>query len=263
MPSFQNIAVVGFGKMGKLYDQFLGAKYIIDVLPVQNRAYFSQLDEFIYYNQPVDLAIVTTPTPLHDETVKKLLSHDINVLCEKPLCFSSDASVRLERLARKKGLMLYQSTLERYNPVIRYIQEHIKMSAVDHIESFRFGIRPAWNYTSDPKYDLGIHDVDLWVYLTRRSIPWTMHCGYDTPRREIILYLKTGDTIVLDLQKKSVVRSGAREDLSTIPGSNPIVEMVAALAKHGKHMNEPWSQEIALIEHMPSGQEHYSVSLRD
>ncbi|MFZ2024899.1 MAG: Gfo/Idh/MocA family oxidoreductase [Microgenomates group bacterium] len=263
MPNFQNIAVIGFGKMGRLYDQFLTATYIIDVLPVQNRVYFSQLDEFLHYGQPVDLAIVTNPTPLHDETVNKLLSYGINVLCEKPLCFSSDTCVRLERLAKKKGLMLYQSTLERYNPAIQYIKEHIKMSDVDHIESFRFGTRPEWNYTSDPKYDLGIHDVDLWVYLTRRLIPWTMHCGYGTPKRELLLYLKTGDTILLDLQKKLVRRSDTVLDFSTTSGSNPIVEMVTALVKNGKRMNESWGQEIAIIEHMSSGKDSYSVLLTE
>ena len=65
-----NLAIIGYGKMGKLYDSNLSASYIVDLLPVQNRSYFDQLDKFISFGKPVDLVIVTTPTPNHFKTVK-------------------------------------------------------------------------------------------------------------------------------------------------------------------------------------------------
>ena len=252
MLKFNNVAIIGYGRMGRLYDRFLTARYIVDILPVQNRIYFSQLDEFISYGQPIDIAIVTTPTPNHEVSIRKLLSNKINVLCEKPLCFSAVTAASLERLARRYGLILYQSTLERYNPVIKYTRGHIPVSDIDYIESHRFGIKPSWDYTSDPKYDLGIHDVDLWIYLTKRSVPWKLSCGYGVPKREIIIFLKDRSKITLDLQNKSIKFKGSILDFSAAKDSNPIVEMLSDLEKNGVNMNEKWSTEIGIIERMKS-----------
>ncbi len=84
-----NFAIIGHGKMGKLYDSLLCTKYIVDLIPITNRVYFSHIDEFISYGQPVDLVIVTTPSHTHFDIVKKLLNNGYNVLCEKPICLSS------------------------------------------------------------------------------------------------------------------------------------------------------------------------------
>ncbi len=242
------VAIIGFGKMGKLYDRLLCASYIVDILPVYNRVYFSQLEEFIYYGPKIDIAIVATPTPSHSNNSKLLLESGYNVLCEKPICFSSDEVKELEKVAKRKGLLFYQSTLERYNPVIKYFIKHIPLSVIDHIESYRFGKQPPWGYACDPLYDLGIHDVDLWFYLTHKKIPWKLWCGYGIQRREIIIYFKRKDKIILDLFHKSVIINDKTIYVSNTPDSNPIIEMVSDLIDKKKFMNEQWSQEIKCIE---------------
>ena len=242
------VAIIGFGKMGKLYDRLLGASYIVDILPVYNRAYFSQLEEFIEYAPKIDIAIVATPTPSHLKCSKTLLVNGYNVLCEKPVCFSSDDAKDLETLALRKGLLFYQSTLERYNPVIKYFIRHIHLSEINYVESYRFGEQPPWGYTCDPLYDLGIHDVDLWFYLTRKKVLWRLQCGYGMQRREIIIYLKRKGKVILDLLNKSVMFNNNIVDLSHTPNSNPVVEMVKDLINNKIVMNELWSKEIEFIE---------------
>lgn len=242
------VAIFGYGKMGKLYDRLLDASYIVDILPVNNRVYFSQLEEFIDYGPKVDITIIATPTPNHPKCSKTLLSNGYNVLCEKPVCFSSDDAKDMEKIALRKGLLFYQSTLERYNPVIKYLKKHIPFSEIDHIESYRFGEQPSWGYTCDSFYDLGIHDVDLWFYLTHKKIPWKLQCGYGFQKRKIIVYLKRKGKVVLDLLNQSVIVNGNEVDLSKIPDSNPIIEMVSDLIDKKSVMNEQWSKEIEIIE---------------
>lgn len=53
----------------------------------------------------VDFVSVTTPNFTHYEIVKTFLEHNINVVCEKPLCFEVSEAEELVALAKKKGLV--------------------------------------------------------------------------------------------------------------------------------------------------------------
>jgi len=247
-----NFAIIGYGKMGKLYDSLLGAKYIVDLLPVANRAYFSHVDEFIAYKQPADLAIVASPSHTHFEIVKKLLINNYNVLCEKPICLSSEEAEELEKLAEQKNLVLYQSTLERYNPLIKFFLKNIDKTDIIKIESHRYGTQPSKNYTNDPKFDLGIHDVDLWFYILNQKIPWQMNVGYGQPRREILVYLKNKGSLKLDLLNKLIFYNGSVLDFTKASLNNPILEMIYDLTYKGTAMNEKWSKEIKVLERSDS-----------
>jgi len=247
-----DFAIIGYGKMGKLYDSLLGAKYIVDLVPVTNRVYFSHIDEFIAYKQPVDLIIVTTPSHTHFEVVKKLLINGYNVLCEKPICLSSGKAKELEKLAERKSLILYQSTLERYNPLIKFIVKNINKEDIVKVESHRYGTQPSKNYTNDPKFDLGIHDVDLWFCLLNKEVSWQMDVGYGQPRREILIYLKNKSLLRLDLLNKLIFYNGSVLDFTKASPNNPILEMIFDLTYKSVAMNEKWSKEIKVLERADS-----------
>jgi len=243
-----NFAIIGYGKMGKLYDSLLGSKYVVDLIPVTNRVYFSHVDEFITYKQPVDLVIVTTPSHTHFEVVRKLLMTDYNVLCEKPICLSSEEAEELENLAKQKNLILYQSTLERYNPLIKFLLKNVDMTDIVKIKSYRYGLQPSKQYSNDSKFDLGIHDVDLWFYLSNKRVPWQMNVGYGQPRREILVYLRNKSLLRLDLLNKFVFYNGSALDFTKASPNNPILEMIFDLMYKGVTMNEKWSKEIRVLE---------------
>ena len=245
-------AIIGYGKMGRFYDALIPASYIIDPYPIQQRASFTTVDEFIHYKQPVDLAIVATPTFTHSDIVKKLLQHNYDVLVEKPLDVSSSEALALERLARQKKCVLYQSTLERYNPLIKFLKHNVTTKEIDHIESFRCGPQPLWQHTSNPIFDLGIHDVDLWMHLYKGSVAWTVHAEYrPKARREILVYLKSGKCLRFDLLHKTVCLSdGSILDFNLSSSNNPMLEMLYDLSYQGFKMNEQWHREIAIIEQL-------------
>lgn len=242
-----NFAIIGFGKMGCLYDKLLNASYIVDQNPVKNRVYFSSVDEFINYNQPVDLVIVATPTNYHYSICRKLLKNRYNVLVEKPICLSSVQAAELEKIARQKKLVLYQSTLERYNPVIKYLLKSVSVSQIKQIVSYRYGDKPEREYIEETKFDLGIHDVDLWFSLFKKQVPWIVNFGYGKRRRGIIVFLKNSKIIRLNLINKLVRINDRVVDLSK-NASNPIIEMVKQVMHSGYKKNENWSKEIQVIE---------------
>jgi len=247
-----NYAVIGFGKMGRLYDKLLNAKYVIDKNPIFNRVYFSSVEEFIHYGQPVDLVIITTPTNSHFTITKKLLINGYNVLVEKPICLSSIEAKELEKIAEQKKLILYQSTLGRYNPLIKFLKKNVSIPEIKHIVSHRFGEKPGREYIEETKFDLGIHDVDLWFYLFHKKIPWKINVGYGKKRREIFVFLKNSKIIKLDLLNKVAEFDDKTLDFSKSSISNPILEMINDIQYFGYKMNECLIKEIKIIEKVKS-----------
>jgi len=254
-----SFAVVGLGKMGSIYDRLLGADYVIDALPVMNRAYFKTTEEFISYGHPVDLVIVATHSDSHFSIAKQLLNANYNVLIEKPLCLSSDDARRLEALANKKHLVLFQSTLERYSPLIRFLKQNVDISKIEKIMSFRFGSKPERGYVEDVKFDLGIHDVDLWFHLQLKRVPWHVTFGYGKPRREILIYMKNKKLIRLDMLNKYITFENTTLDFTKSSPNNPLLEMVFDIIFRGNKMNEMWSEEIKILE-KTKGNEIYLTS---
>jgi predicted dehydrogenase len=169
------------------------------------------------------------------------------------VCLASSEAEELEKLAADRGTLLYQSTLERYNPLIKFLAKNIAADAIREIESYRFGQRPRHALDEDAKFDLGIHDVDLWFYLYHQQVPWTVHAGYGETRREILVTLKDGSKILLDLLHKYVLYGGRSLDFSKSSPNNPILEMIFDLSYRGPKMNECWSREIRILEAAESG----------
>ncbi len=53
----------------------------------------------------IDFVSICTPNFLHYEVAKEFLLHDINVVCEKPLCFKVEEAEELEKLAKERNLV--------------------------------------------------------------------------------------------------------------------------------------------------------------
>src|SRR3989344_2697416 len=259
-----NFAIIGYGKMGKIYDNLLRAEFIVDPLPVYNRPYFSNIEEFIYYHRPVDLVIVATPTYSHFEIVKKLLIAGYNVLCEKPICLSVIEAEKLEILANRKKLILYQSTLERYNPVVKFIKNNIRPADVDRVSSYRYGPKPSNDCSSDPKFDLGIHDIDLCFFLFRKSVSWELNTCYGLKKRELVFFKKTGEILTFDLLNKLIISNDRTVTFSETDISNPILEMINLVILKDVMANEKWSQEIKILEELNKKLlEHNNLNLNE
>lgn len=247
------IAIIGYGKMGRLYDSLYPASWIVDTAPEVD-AHFSTVDALIESGASPDLAIIASPSERHFLHAKMLLKADIDLLVEKPICMSAREALALQKSAEERGLLLFQSCLERYNPVVKFLKKHLELDAISHIESIRRGVRPEQYLLNNPRYDLGIHDVDLWFHLTDQSIPWCVHAEYGSEqKREIRIFLREGGSIVADLLNKKLFTDEASFDFTRSSSNNPILEMLNDLLFAGATMNEEWHREISLLEDGTSG----------
>jgi predicted dehydrogenase len=53
----------------------------------------------------IDFVSIVTPNYMHYEIAKTFLEEGINIMCEKPLCFSVEQALELEKLAEESGVL--------------------------------------------------------------------------------------------------------------------------------------------------------------
>jgi predicted dehydrogenase len=104
-------------------------------------------------------ASVVTPTVTHFELAKKLLEAGRHVLVEKPMTDNVDEAGELVRLAQERGLILQVGHVERFNPVLKYLESVAPEPRF--IEAHRLSPYPARSTDIGVALDLMIHDLDV------------------------------------------------------------------------------------------------------
>jgi len=107
----------------------------------------------------VDAAVVSTPASTHLEITKALLENGIHVLLEKPIATTPEEAWELVEVAEQHSVLLQIGHLERFNPVVVAIGEHIKTP--QFIESTRIAPFQPRGLDVSVLLDLMIHDIDL------------------------------------------------------------------------------------------------------
>lgn len=140
----------------------------------------------------IDFLAVCTPNDSHYPIAKAALEAGINVMCEKPLAISSDEATELERLARRKRLVLGVPFTYSGYPMVKLARDLVRRGELGKIckvvmeyqqGSFRkidfskpLDKRNAWKM--DPKRsgrscvvaDIGVHGAHLIEYVTGLEI---------------------------------------------------------------------------------------------
>jgi len=116
----------------------------------------------------VDAATVATPTVTHLDVASALLSAGKHVLVEKPIAESTEAARKLVELAREKERVLQVGHIERFNPVMRELEE--SMSEPRFIEAHRLSPFPNRSIDIGVVLDLMIHDLEIILHLVRCEI---------------------------------------------------------------------------------------------
>ena len=84
-------------------------------------------------NDGIDFAVVVTPTDTHYEMVKCFLTHGIHVVCDKPLCYSLDEGIELQKLAEEKGLLVGLTYTYASYAIIHQARKMIDTGAIGEI----------------------------------------------------------------------------------------------------------------------------------
>jgi predicted dehydrogenase len=74
----------------------------------------------------VQAVFICSPTFLHAEMAIAAAEAGKHVLCDKPMCLSSDEADAMTAACEKAGVMLMIGFIERFNPAFRVVKENIK-----------------------------------------------------------------------------------------------------------------------------------------
>lgn len=138
----------------------------------------------------IDFVSICTPNFLHYEIAKEFLLHNINVVCEKPLCFTIEEAEELKKIATERNLVFAITYTYTGYTMVKVAKEMIEKGKLGRIVSINVEYVQDWLvnsldpnnqkatslsvWRSDPKYsgisncigDIGTHAENLVHYLT-------------------------------------------------------------------------------------------------
>ncbi|MDP2800111.1 MAG: Gfo/Idh/MocA family oxidoreductase [Deltaproteobacteria bacterium] len=116
----------------------------------------------------VEAVSVVVPTTLHYPVAGHFLRQGIDVLLEKPMtCTLAEAS-RLIKLAKARNLILQVGHLERFNPAVVALRDHLENPLF--IESHRLSTFKGRGIDVDVVLDLMIHDIDIILNIVKSKL---------------------------------------------------------------------------------------------
>ncbi len=126
---------------------------------------FNSLDEMAI---GCDAVSICTPTERHCEVGKIFLGAGRHTLIEKPISSNLAQAQELVRLARENNCILQVGHVERFNPVMRYLES--VLTDPRFIEVHRLSPFPNRSTDIGVVLDLMIHDFDLILAIVKSNI---------------------------------------------------------------------------------------------
>ena len=113
-----------------------------------------------------DIVYVATPVETHFEIVKRILSLKLNVLCEKPLVYSSSDAQTLQDCASANDVFLIEGMWSYFTPIYHALFELIESRKFGNLEHIELSFSKKQAYTpSQPQgdviFDFGIYALGL------------------------------------------------------------------------------------------------------
>ena len=165
----KNVAVIGAGHLGKIHAKLLKTiegvnPFVVEPLIDARRHVETELgipcfETVAGIGQPLDGAIVVTPTQTHFDIAKSLIQSGCHLFVEKPICADAKSSLELCELAERNERVLQVGHVERFNPA--YVAARPLLNNVRLMECTRH--TPYTFRATDVSVvqDLMIHDIDL------------------------------------------------------------------------------------------------------
>ena len=123
----------------------------------------------------IEAASVVVPTHLHREVAGSLLERGLHLLVEKPIALSTPEANELIKLAGARNLVLQIGHVERFNPVMEYLEEvahnprFIEAHRLAPYPPSREGLHPRGTEVS-VVLDLMIHDLEILLHMVRSPV---------------------------------------------------------------------------------------------
>jgi len=180
------VGVIGVGSLGRHHARLYGAceraelvgVFDADAQTADRVAHdtgvpaYDHLDRLL---EEVEACSIAVPTDLHFELGKHIMGRKKHVLMEKPITETVEEAGTLIRLAAENNLVLQVGHVERFNPVIDYLER--KATNPMFIETHRLAPYPPPRPGMKPRgtevgvvLDLMIHDIDMVLNLVHSPI---------------------------------------------------------------------------------------------
>jgi inositol 2-dehydrogenase len=175
------LGLVGLGRIGLLHADNLAGRVpsvelvrVVDADEALARATGERLGiEWsiaygdLLHDPDVDGVVVSTPTPLHVDMVKRAAAAGKHVFCEKPISLDLDSTLAAIDAAREAGIVLQIGLHRRFDPDWAAAAARIKAGELGDVYFFHTRLRdkqpPPMEYISDSGgffVDVTIHDLD-------------------------------------------------------------------------------------------------------
>jgi predicted dehydrogenase len=173
------VAVLGYGHLGKWHCQKVDAHKdvaefvaIVEKFPAGQEAakaahptvkIVSDIKDVI---NDIDAAFIVTPTSTHFELVKYLLENSKHVFCEKQVCSNDKEAADLKKIADGKKVIVQVGQSERFHEAWESLKNNFAeisspfVARINRVAAFKGRATDV-----DVVQDLGIHDLDLVLYL--------------------------------------------------------------------------------------------------
>lgn len=116
----------------------------------------------------VDALSVVVPTIFHWNVAKGLLDAGKDVFVEKPIAETTAQAEAMVRLANEKKVVLQVGHIERFNPVLSYLETNLHEPKF--IEAHRLSPYPGRGTDVSVVLDLMIHDLDVILHLVKSPL---------------------------------------------------------------------------------------------
>jgi len=182
--------VAGYGHIGKRHAELIMQHPqaelvgIIDVIAnpasILDIPYYTNLSDFLTADKEAHVVNICTPNGLHATQAVECLSHQKNVVIEKPIALSKADAQAIQKTSKQSNKYVFPVVQNRYSPTIKWLKEIIGNKRLGKV--FMVQLNCFWNrderyYTSNswhgtlkldggPLYTQFSHFIDvlLWIF---------------------------------------------------------------------------------------------------
>jgi predicted dehydrogenase len=173
------VGIIGTGSLGRIHARILTEIPDVTVVgfvdprdeaaaEVTSTLKLRRFDSVAALKGEIDAAVVATPTTSHLAVAGELLEAGVDVMVEKPIAATVADAQQLIDIAKQHDRILQVGHVERYNPAITAVADHL--GQVRYFEAERLGVFVPRSLDVDVLLDLMIHDINLVLSLLRQEV---------------------------------------------------------------------------------------------
>lgn len=180
--------VVGVGALGqhhaRIYSELAGSELagVYDANPrraaeIAKKCGCRAFDSIEELAAHVEAASVAVPTDRHREVAGLMIPRGVHLLVEKPIAATTREAEEMVELARRHGTVLQVGHIERFNPVMAFLEQKALKTPPLFIEAHRLAPYPPPRPGAPPRgtevsvvLDLMIHDLEIILHLVKSPV---------------------------------------------------------------------------------------------